>query len=290
MSKKIISIIKKKGFKGLSCIALRYVYSKKAKSFEFCRNLITNKSGLEIGGPTNQLFSERRILPIYSIIKRLDYCNFSAQTIWENRKKSGYTIKFGKNSSYGFQYIQEATELNEIESDKYDFLLASHVIEHIANPIKALYEWIRVLKQEGILIIIFPHKDGTFDHNRKTTEFSHIIDDYNNNTKEDDLTHLDEIMEFHDLKDDLGIESFSAFKERSLKNFENRSLHHHVFNTHLAVKLIDYVKMQILKVEPLKPYHIIIIAQKCNYPDNQDIIKKFGSSEFISPFKSDKFI
>jgi len=32
---------------------------------------------------------------------------------------------------------------------KYDFLLASHCLEHMANPLCAFQEWLRVLKKKG---------------------------------------------------------------------------------------------------------------------------------------------
>ncbi|PYL73305.1 MAG: hypothetical protein DMF22_01865 [Verrucomicrobia bacterium] len=36
-----------------------------------------------------------------------------------------------------------------IPSGKYDFLLASHCLEHMANPLCAFQEWLRVLKKKG---------------------------------------------------------------------------------------------------------------------------------------------
>jgi predicted SAM-dependent methyltransferase len=94
----------------------------------------------------------------------------------------------------GRQYILEATELQQIKSETYDFILSSHVLEHIANPLRALHEWIRLLKTEGILVLILPHKDGTFDHKRKVTNLNHLIKDYEQETKENDLSHLADIL------------------------------------------------------------------------------------------------
>lgn len=285
---KIISVYKEAGFLDVLRKTKDHFSPPKANCFKICRDIIVGKSGLEIGGPS-YLFAPKGLLPFYPIIKALDNCNFSNSTMWEGSIEEGLTFKFDDKHPKGYQYISEASELKKIPSDKYDFLLSSHVIEHTANPLKALKEWIRVLKQNGTLIIIIPHKDGTFDHNRNITSLVHIIEDYNNNTPETDLTHLEEILEKHNLKRDPEAGTYEQFKNRSLQNFENRSLHHHVFNTYTAVKLIDHVKMNILAVEACLPFHIIIAAQKSDSYDNTAIINKIQNKELPSPFYSDNY-
>ena len=76
------------------------------------------------------------------------------------------------------------------------------MVEHTANPIKAIKEWMRVLKNKGSLIIVFPDKDRTFDNKRPVTSLNHLIDDYVANTEEDDLTHLPEILNLHNFYKD----------------------------------------------------------------------------------------
>ena len=34
----------------------------------------------------------------------------------------------------------------------------------MANPLKAIYEFIRVIKNNGIIILLLPDKNNTFDH------------------------------------------------------------------------------------------------------------------------------
>ena len=286
MIKKAFLFLKKNRLKSAKIIS-DLIYPKKAKSFKICKDLLSYKIGLEIGGPSD-LFSKKGLLPIYPFIKNLDNCNFSSNTIWDGQIKDGYTFKYDEQKPYGYQYILDSSEFYKIQSEKYDFILASHVIEHIANPIKALFEYIRVLKKDGFIVIILPHKDGTFDHKRNITSFSHIIEDFNNDIKESDLTHLKEILELHDLENDHRAGSFNQFKKRSLNNFENRCLHHHVFNTYLAVKLIDFVKLQLIAVEAISPCHIIIVAGKSLNHNNSNIINELENHRFKSPFSSDR--
>ena len=266
-----------------------HFFPTKTGCFKLCSDLIAGKSGLEIGGPS-YLFAPKGLLPFYPIVKALDNCNFSNSTMWEGRIEEGLTFSFDDKHPHGYQYISEASDLRKIPSGKYDFLLSSHVIEHTANPLKALGEWKRVLKENGILIIIIPHKDGTFDHKRGITPLVHLIEDYNNDTTETDLTHLNEILEKHDLERDPEAGTFEQFKNRSLRNYENRSLHHHVFDTYSAVKLIDHIKMNIIAVEARLPFHIIIAAQKSDGCDNTAIMNKIQNKEFPSPFYSDKYL
>ena len=187
--------------------------------------------GLEIGGPSSFF---RKELPVYAEMEACDNINFARHTIWGDVTDE-YVID-GKRM--GTQYILEATDLHLNES--YDFVLSSNVIEHIANPLKAVREWLSVLKPGGVIVIVAPKKESNFDHRREITDFSHLIRDFENNIPETDLTHLDEILELHDLPLDPPAGTLEQFKERSLKNIENRCLHHHVFDLDLLLRIYEY--------------------------------------------------
>ena len=60
----------------------------------------------------------------------------------------------------------------------------------------------RGLKKNGKMILILPNKNACFDHLRPYTNIEHLIQDFTQNIGEDDLTHLDEILELHDLNMD----------------------------------------------------------------------------------------
>src|SRR6185437_12817875 len=63
-----------------------------------------------------------------------------------------------------------------IPDASYDFVISSHVIEHIFDPIGALQEWMRVIKPGGYIFIIAPHKERTFDKDRARTALTELID------------------------------------------------------------------------------------------------------------------
>jgi len=217
-----------------------------------------NKTGLEVGGPS-RIFS--RELPLYNIAKNIDGCNFSTTTVWEG------TIAEGPNYNYcpgktGYQFIGEASDLRDFENNKYDFLLASHCLEHCANSLKTVEEWLRVIKPGGCLLMILPGKQYTFDHNRPVTSFEHLLADYNNKTDEKDLTHIEEIFRLHDRSMDKDAGTDEDFRTRSYKNFENRCMHHHVFDFALLEKIYAFFNAEVLAAEFIRPYHQIIAGIK----------------------------
>lgn len=262
---------------------------KTSPNFKICAPLVRDKAGLEIGGPS-KLFSRGDRFPVYPIVGRLDNCNFSDKTIWEGTIQEGQTYTYDKQRPNGFQYIREAVDLNGIVSDSYDFVLSSHALEHVANPLRALKEWLRVLRQGGVLVLILPHKDGTFDHRRPPTPLAHLIEDFERGTKEDDLTHLPEILELHDLALDPDAGTLEQFRKRSMDNFAHRGLHQHVFTTESVAKILDFLSVQIIQIDPVLFFDIISISRKLpsdQKPDNSAFLGKDARYRLHSPFASD---
>ncbi|BBX96081.1 class I SAM-dependent methyltransferase [Mycobacterium lacus] len=212
------------------------------------QSFVENKYGIEIGGPS-ALF--KTVLPLYQFVGGLDGVNFSADTVWEGRIEAGGKFNYGGDRS-GHQFISEATDLSGIPTAQYDFLLSSNCLEHVANPIKALTEWRRVIKGGGALVLVLPNQKSNFDHRRPVTKFDHLLDDFTRDVGEDDLTHLDEILTLHDLSMDPPAGTPEQFRARSLKNYQNRTLHHHVFDVPLIEQVLDHVGFAIVDITTTK--------------------------------------
>jgi SAM-dependent methyltransferase len=263
MIKKAIVIFRARGLSGLLRAAIsrvRGLLAGRATSFSTYKTQLVGKSGIEIGGPS-QVFSKRGIFPAYPIVGNLDNCNYCNSTVWSGVAEHRATYHFDPNKPDGQQHIAEATAMEKLPSGAYDFVLSSHMLEHSANPILALSEWKRLLKCDGILVLLLPDKKHTFDHRRPTTTMTHLIADFNAGTKEDDLTHLPEILALHDLEHDPEAGDMATFKARSMRNFENRCLHQHVFDAQLAVDLVEYAGLQVKAVEEIRPHHILLVVQ-----------------------------
>jgi SAM-dependent methyltransferase len=247
------------GFKNKIEVEFRKYFPKYIPNAKFYKNIFTGLSGLEIGGPS-LAFNKKGFIPIYNYIKELDGCNFSSSTIWEGEIKSGNTYQF--ENRIGHQYIMDGTDLSIIKDDQYDFVLSSHNLEHIANPIKALLEWKRVIKRNGYLLLILPNKIGTFDIKREYTSLEHLIDDFNNNVTEGDSTHIDEIMKLHDHSRNPSNITVNDFNELISNNYETRCAHHHVFDRKLIEGILNYIELDTISIQYFSSIHIVILAKK----------------------------
>jgi len=220
---------------------------------------VNNRLGLEIGGPSS-VFGDDGILPIYRYVRGLDNCVYSLETIWGGCSAPGATFQFHPSKPKGTNIICEASDLHPVLDGAYDFILSSHSLEHSANPLKVLVECRRVTKAGGALILILPHYRYTFDHRRTPTSLAHMIEDYRRDTNESDLTHLNEILELHDLSRDPPAGSPEQFRDRCMRNIENRCMHHHVFDEHNGLELVRAAGYRVALADIVKSFHIVILA------------------------------
>ena len=226
---------------------------------------VAGKQGLEIGGPT-PIFRGGRLIPVYDRCSRIDNCNFSEKTIWDNSRDQRM---FGAHR--GRSLVGEAWDLPQVFGGSYDFVLASHVLEHVANPMRALLEWRRILAPGGGLLIIVPDKRATFDHLRPYTTLDHIEADYERGVAESDLTHLGEVLALHDLSLDPPAGTWEEFRVRCLRNPSLRAMHHHVFSPEVLVRMLSLARMQVLSVGIERPFHLIVFAQKPNSEEPRSV-------------------
>lgn len=199
---------------------------------QILENVTTNKMGVEIGGP-----SETGGL-IYRSSTQMDNIIFSRETVWSSHLSSAYNYYPGKT---GNVIINDAVNITNVGDSAYDFVFASHCLEHIANPIKALKEWLRIIKTGGYVILILPEKTRCFDHKREISKFSTLLSQYEKNVGEDDLSTLPEILKNHDLVLDPPAGDLGSFTRRSLDNYNNRCLHHYVYSPKLLLEICSHL-------------------------------------------------
>jgi SAM-dependent methyltransferase len=222
---------------------------------------ISSGTGLEIGGPS-RVFLPRKILPIYPVAARIDNVNFASQTAWEAGLRDGGEFHFHTSRPPGRQFLREATDLQGIPDNTYDFVLSSHCLEHVANPLAALREWLRVVRHGGHLVLLLPDRAHTFDQRRPVTTLAHLREDFTRRTADDDLTHLEEILALHDLRRDAWAGGHKAFRARSLLNANNRCLHHHVFDLALMQAALLEAGWLVEGAEYVRPLHLLALAQR----------------------------
>lgn len=240
--------------RGLSRI--RDLLRRPAPHFDLYLSYVSGKAGLEIGGPS-QTFRSPDLLPLYRRVGSLDNCDFSSTTIWGDHERE---FIFLKGKPAGRAIFCEGSKLNTVAAASYDFVLSSHNLEHFANPVKALHEWRRVLRPGGAVVLILPYYRGTFDHRRSPTPVANMIEDFERNVGEDDLSHLPEILAKHDLALDPVAGTLEAFQQRSADNLNNRCLHHHVFDEQNIRELLVNIGFQVLAVDLVLPMNLCVLA------------------------------
>lgn len=206
------------------------------------QQLFENKKALEIGGPSG-VFGNAGYLPLYSLVQKLDGVNFDENTVWEGTIKEGEYYRYDDN--VGHQFIAEGTNISQIQDGCYDCILSSNNLEHFANPLKALFEWKRILKSGGVVILVLPNKTANFDHRRPYTSLEHIISDFANDIQETDLSHVPEILKLHDFSRDPQAGGYKNFEERCKANIKYRCIHHHVYSQQLLKQMLDYTGMKL---------------------------------------------
>jgi SAM-dependent methyltransferase len=237
-------------------LRLQVMRQGRLKNFATYSTCLQGKYGIEIGGPS-RIFQNGNLLPIYQEVEGLDNCDFSQSTVWAQHSTA---FVFNPQKAPGKTLFCDGAALVDVNDAIYDFVLSSHNLEHFANPVKALKEWQRVLKPNGVLLLVLPYYRRTFDHRRQPTDVNHMFKDFEQNIGEDDLTHLPEILEKHDLDMDPGAGSPEAFRQRSLKNFFNRCLHHHVFDENNSLELLNRAGFQVISIDQALPYHLCVLA------------------------------
>ncbi|PCJ40434.1 MAG: hypothetical protein COA71_11305 [SAR86 cluster bacterium] len=144
--------------------------------------------------------------------------------------------------------IQAAADDLPFESGSVDILFSAHCLEHMANPIKTLQEWCRVVGDDGVIWLVLPHRNRTFDSLRDLTAVEHLFDDLAENTPEEDMTHWEEfrakvILSGHRL---VPSEYIMPAQENKFTYFNSKRLiHHHVWTLGTFIDLVKALGLEV---------------------------------------------
>ncbi len=131
------------------------------KLIDLLINITITKKGLEIGGPSNNAEL------IYSVKKTIDnVCLEDKEYI------------FGRN------IVNNVMNMTDINNNEYDFIYCCYTLDFVSNPLKALEECLRVVKNNGYIILCCNDKARTPFHEMNLTYMEDILENY---TKPDDF-------------------------------------------------------------------------------------------------------
>jgi SAM-dependent methyltransferase len=156
----------------------------------------------------------------------------------------------------------------------FDYVFSSHCLEHVPNTLKVLREWVRVLKSSGVLFLVLPHGDRTFDRCRAKTSLAHHISDQEVvGCSSSDPTHFEEMKTGWIA--DAG-SNFEGIKDQYEKGWgapmwdfdfrvENDVLHYHVWTQDEMIEVLKYMKLKIVyacEIVPEREDSFVVIARK----------------------------
>jgi SAM-dependent methyltransferase len=120
-----------------------------------------------------------------------------------------------------------------------NFIIASHVLEHLPFPLRAMRSWYDRLSPGGCLLLKIPDKRFTFDRNRQRTSLEHLIDEYKHPDSIDIRAHYaDWVSGVNGRR--LAQQEFKQELERLMT--QNYSIHYHVWTDCDLKEIIDYTR------------------------------------------------
>jgi SAM-dependent methyltransferase len=84
--------------------------------------------------------------------------------------------------------------LSPLADESEDFVIASHVLEHVAEPLGLLADIHRILRPGGFALVLLPDRRRTFDRSRPPTPLAHLVDEYRRGVTEVDDDHMVEFL------------------------------------------------------------------------------------------------
>jgi predicted SAM-dependent methyltransferase len=120
-----------------------------------------------------------------------------------------------------------------------NFIVASHVLEHLPFPLAALESWYGLLAPGGTLLLRIPDKRFTFDTKRSRTPLAHLIDERANPSRFDKRAHYADWLQ--------GVTAHRAgtaeFEHELRRLLEmDYSIHYHVWTTDDLRELLEYTR------------------------------------------------
>ena len=125
--------------------------------------------------------------------------------------------------------------LTALDDASQEFVICSHLLEHLAEPIGFLREIHRVLRPGGLVLILLPDRHRTFDRDRAPTSLAHLVAEYEAGVTEVDDAHLIDFLKIDRVIDadavvDAPISELVPDGEELSELYRLRSIHVHCWD------------------------------------------------------------
>jgi SAM-dependent methyltransferase len=136
--------------------------------------------------------------------------------------------------------LDDGELLATVADGSLDFVVANHFLEHCENPVLALKNILRVLKNNGIAYLALPDKRFTFDKERAETGPEHFLKDYADGPEASRRAHFEEWVK----KVEKVTDAEAARRRVSHLMNIGYSIHFHVFTQAGMLKFLLLAKEQ----------------------------------------------
>ena len=159
--------------------------------------------------------------------------------------------------------VDNGETLGSLKDDSQDFVIANHFLEHTENPILCIENFVRVLKEDGILYLALPDKEKTFDRTRKDTPLKHLLKDYRSGGKRSRMAHYREWAEHVN-----GMKGRKIRQRAKSLARQRYSIHFHVWTFESALHFIGFlsavqrVRLRVVLAIKNPPNEMIFLLKK----------------------------
>lgn len=157
--------------------------------------------------------------------------------------------------------IDDAQYLKTIPDQSMDFVLSSHVFEHMESVAVSLKNWLRILKSGKCLVMAIPLKHNYIDQGRKPTTLEHVLKEYYDHPRYDYEGHYREY--FTDSVDQLKGDQLEETVKKCIELKSN--IHFHCWDflglKILFQKLKDLFKYEVMEIHEVGHEAFVVLRK-----------------------------
>lgn len=168
----------------------------------------------------------------------------------------------------------DTDSLAKLVNTDIDFVIASHVLEHLANPIRALREIQMTLSDSGVTLIALPDLRYTFDRNREPVSLEHLVEEFRSDVRIVDRDHIHECLSSQGLSSNV-----DELTTEIIEQYQYESVHAHAWTW------LDFVSslIGISREIDVNWCLIDLTVPECGYGNTNEFIVVLSKSPSHSP-------